>query len=119
MCFRKKNNYNINEKTRILNNNDLFNNYNNFKRNYLFGNDEYITEFNGIDIQNLIKKVEKYINSWFNNSNFKIMGSINLKNDTYYLLSDSITKNQLKVKYTLIINDPIITLIINEVIHSV
>ncbi len=126
MCFQKKHN-DENEKTSILKNNrnktnknyDLFNNYNDFKRQYLFKKDDYVVEFNGVNIDKLILEIEKYINSWFNKSNFKIIGCIKIKYDSYYILSDSITKNQLKIKYTLIDNDPIKTLIINEVIHSV
>ena len=135
MCFRREKENDINEKTRILNktnnisnktnnisnktNNDLFNNYNYFNKNIGSKKNDSIIEFNGIDINKLVLEIEKYINSWFNKSKFKIMGSTIIDKQTYYILIDNITKEQIKVRYTLIDYDPMKVLIINEVIHSV
>ena len=121
MCFRKEKDNDNNEKKSILNNtnNDLFNNYNSLKKNHLFKKDDCIIEFRGIDLNKLILEIEKYINSWFNKSNFKVMGSSIINNNSYYILIDKITKDTIKIRYTLIDYDPIKILVINEVIHSV
>ena len=124
MCFRKEKDNDNNEKKSILNyknntNNDLLNNYNSLKKNHLFKKDDCIIEFSGIDLNKLILQVEKYINSWFNKSNFKVMGSNIINNNSYYILIDKITKDIIKIRYTFIDYEIIKVLVINEVIHSV
>ncbi len=94
----------------------LCNNYDKYKSNQ---NLDILVELHSSSIKGLILAIEKYFNNWYNFSDFKIIGSYEKNNKLYYILSDNITKQQIKVKYSLIDNIPIKTIIVHEVIYSV
>ncbi len=134
MCFYKKNsntektkfikkkymssNYEIFKKynSTEIESRSLCNNYDKYKSN---PNLDILVELHSSSIKGLILAIEKYFNNWYNFSDFKIIGSYEKNNKLYYILSDNITKQQIKVKYSLIDNIPIKTIIVHEVIYSV
>ncbi len=138
MCFYKKNsntektkfikkkymssNYEIFKKynSTEIESRSLCNNYDKTKADSLLDSSlDTLVELHSSSIKGLILQVEKYFNNWYNFSDFKIIGSYEKNNKLYYILSDNITKQQIKVKYSLIDNIPIKTIIVHEVIYSV
>ncbi len=138
MCFLKKNSNT--EKTKFIKKSNISSNYEIFKkynsqynsteiesRSLCNNYDKYksnpnldiLVELHSSSIKGLILAIEKYFNNWYNFSDFKIIGSYEKNNKLYYILSDNITKQQIKVKYSLIDNIPIKTIIVHEVIYSV
>ena len=138
MCFCKKNS--DTEKTKFIKKSNISSNYEIFKkynsqynsteiesRSLCNNYDKYksnpnldiLVELHSSSIKGLILAIEKYFNNWYNFSDFKVIGSYEKNNKLYYILSDNITKQQIKVKYSLIDNIRIKTIIVHEVIYSV
>jgi hypothetical protein len=134
MCFYKKNSNT--EKTKFIKKSKMSSNYEIFKkynsteiesRSLCNNYEKYksnpkldiLVELHSSSIKGLILAIEKYFNNWYNFSDFKVIGSYEKNNILYYILSDNITKQQIKVKYSLIDDIPIKTIIVHEVIYSV
>lgn len=132
MCFYKKNSNT--EKTKFikksnissLSNYQIFKKYNSteiekesLKNNYDKLQSEILVELHSNSIKGLLLAIEKYFNNLYNFSDYKVIGSFEKNNKSYYILSDNITKQQIKVKYSMIDRIPIKTIIVHEVIYSV
>ncbi len=138
MCFYKKNS--DTEKTKFIKKSKISSNYEIFKKyNSQYNsteiestslcnnygtckpklNSDVLIELHSSSLQGLIFQIEKYFNNWYNFSDFKVIGSYQKYNKYYYILSDNITKQQIKVTYSIIDNISVKTIILYEVIYSV
>jgi hypothetical protein len=130
MCFSKKKSNT--EKTKFIKKSKISSNYEIFKKyntteikketlnnNYNKLESDILVELHSSTIKGLILAIEKYFNNWYNFADYKVIGSFEKNNKSYYVLSDNITKQQIKVKYSIIDKISIKTIIVYEVIHSV
>ena len=112
--FKKYNSTETEIKTETLNNNsDKLQNNNSDKLQY-----DILVELHSSTIKGLILALEKYFNNWYNFADYKVISSFEKNNKSYYILSDNITKQQIKVKYSIIDRISIKTIIVYEVVYS-